>query len=113
MTTTATPLPEDWKSFNGHDYLVVLVYKSWDDASTFCESRNSYLAEVVADAEAEFMVHLLYEYKETNSFWFGATDRDKKGVLYTSTASNRYQRNTGGIASQMITLKKITKCQQY
>ena len=94
-TTPATPTPtpttaanttplsnafeKDWKRFNGHGYLVVPERKTWDYASKFCESRNSYLVEVATDAEAEFFIELVHDYISTDSFWFGATDRDKKG----------------------------------
>ena len=49
--TTATGIfgphscDKDWKSFNGHRYLAVFEKKIWNDASAFCESRQSYLIE--------------------------------------------------------------------
>ena len=78
-TTTTTPIPilcdGDWERFNGNCYLVVLREKSWDDASAYCSSKNSYLLEITTDTEREFVTELVRDYRD-NGFWIGATDRD-------------------------------------
>ena len=90
--TTTTPLPTtttmttkpfpvlcdgDWESFDGHCYLVVKQYKSWDDASAYCSSKNSYLLAINTDTEREFVTELVRKYRYW--FWIGATDRDTTG----------------------------------
>ena len=45
----------EWRSFNGHCYLVVFQRKEWNDASAFCESINSSLIEITTDSELEFV----------------------------------------------------------
>ena len=92
-TTTTTPLPTTtttttttipilcdgvWANFNDHCYLVVRQYKSWDDASAYCTSKNSYLIEITTDTEREFVSELVRDYRGPG-FWIGATDRDTTG----------------------------------
>ena len=81
-TTTTTPIPilcdGDWEHFNGHCYLVVLQGKSWDDASAYCTSKNSYLLEITTDTEREFAAELVRDYRYYD-FYIGATDRDTSG----------------------------------
>ena len=75
--TLTTTCDGDWKHFNGHCYLVVRQYKSWDDATAYCTSKNSYLLDVTTDTEREFATELLRNYRYF--FWIGATDRDTTG----------------------------------
>ena len=81
-TTTTKPIPilcdGDWESFDGNCYLVVRQFKSWDDASAYCTSQNSYLLEITTDTEREFVTELVRDYRG-NNFWIGATDRDTTG----------------------------------
>ena len=79
-TTTTTPFlatcDAGWRHFNGHCYLIVEEYKSWDDASAYCENRNSYLVEITTDTELKFDDELI---RGGYDFWIGATDRDEEG----------------------------------
>ena len=81
-TTTTTTIPilcdGDWEHFNDHCYLVVRQYKSLDDASAYCSSKNSYLIEITTDTEREFVSELVRDYRYP-SFWIVATDRDTTG----------------------------------
>ena len=81
-TTTTTTIPilcdGDWESFDDHCYLFVSQYKSWDDASAYCSSKNSYLVEITTDTEREFVSDLVRDYP-AGWFWIGATDRDTTG----------------------------------
>ena len=82
-TALLNPCDEGWESFNDHCYLFVKVSKTWDDASAFCESMNSYSIELTTDAEFEFIGELQHEnfpYRYS-SFWIGATDRDNEGTF--------------------------------
>ena len=77
LATLTTTCDGDWKHFNGHCYLVVRQHKSWDDASAYCSSKNSYLLEITTDIEREFATELVRDYHYF--FWIGATDRDTTG----------------------------------
>ena len=82
-TMTTKPFPilcdGDWEHFNGHCYLVVRQYKSWDDASAYCTSKNSYLIEIKTDTEREFATELVCDHLYRYVFWIGATDRETTG----------------------------------
>ena len=84
-TTTTTSLPrscdEGWRTFNGHCYLFVEEEKTWDDASAYCENRDSYFIEITTDAELDFVDELQRDCNSYGGFWIGATDRDKKGTF--------------------------------
>ena len=82
-TTLLNSCDEGWESFNSHCFLFVEVPKTWDDASAFCESMNSYLIELTTDAEVEFigeLQHKNFPYVHSQ-FWIGATDRDSEGTF--------------------------------
>ena len=76
--TLTTTCDGDWKHFNGHCYLVVPRDKSWDGASAYCSSKNSYLLEITTDTERKFVTELVRDYRGY-WFWTGATDRDTTG----------------------------------
>lgn len=88
-TTESTPTTssflhscdEGWKKFNYHCNLVVDEGKVWDDASSFCENRTSYLIEITTHEEAKFAVELILDYPGIIRFWTGATDRDIEGTF--------------------------------
>ena len=71
----------DWENFNDHCYLAVLERKTWDDASAFCESNNSYLVEITTDAELDFAADLLRKHSSFFLFWIGATDKENNGTF--------------------------------
>ena len=48
-----------------------------DNASAYCENRNSYLIEITTDEELEFARGLFSRYM----FWIGATDREQDGTF--------------------------------
>ena len=80
-TTTIKPIPilcdGDWERFDDHCYLVVRQHKSWNDASAYCSSKNSYLIEITTDKEREFVSELVRD--SGYHFYIGATDRDTTG----------------------------------
>ena len=58
-TTLLNPCDEGCESFQNHCYLDVSPKKTWDKASSFCESKNSYLIELTTHAEVEFASELI------------------------------------------------------
>ena len=62
MTTTATAFlhscDEGWKNFQGHCYLFVTGYKTFNDTTSYCKQRNAYLTEITSDLELEFVNQL-------------------------------------------------------
>ena len=81
-TATTTELglhlcEEGWKKFNGHCYLVVESFKTWDNANAYCEKQSSYLIEITTDEELEFVYDLIPD--NVYYFWTGATDRETEG----------------------------------
>ena len=65
MTTTTTAFlhscDDGWKNFQGHCYLLVNRYETFDEATAYCKQRNAYLTEITSDLELEF-VNQLREY---------------------------------------------------
>ena len=88
---------EGWDHFDGHCYLVVLEGsgKTWDDASAYCESRNSYLLEITTDAELELAAGFKRYIKRHwySWIWIGATDRDTEGTFRYQHGRQRVPEN--------------------
>ena len=81
-TALRKPCDEGWESFQHHCYLVVHKIKTWDNASAFCYSKNSYLIELTTDAEFEFAMELIV--RGDKVIWIGATYRENEGTfVYT------------------------------
>ena len=87
-TTTKPPTRPDtcddgWQRFNGHCYLFVDQWKTWDDALSYCEARSSYLLEITSDTEYEFvgteLVRLLRKY---GFYWYWTGGTDRRSFLY-------------------------------
>ena len=89
-TTTAhlNGCDEGWESFRHHCYLFVKQVKTWDDASAFCESKNSYLIELTTDAEFHFASEMLGGSTMWWS-WIGATDRGNEGTFVYQHSKRR------------------------
>ena len=68
---------DGWKSHNNHWYCVVSDPKTWDQASAYCQSQNSYLVELTTDKEIQFVSALA----ENVVFWIGANDREREGTF--------------------------------
>ena len=84
-TTTMPPTRTDdcddgWQRFNGHCYMFVEQYKTWDDALSYCETRRGYLLEITSDIEYEFVRTELIRLKWIY-FWTGGTDRRSHGTF--------------------------------
>ena len=78
QAATLTTCDGDWGYFNGHCYLAELHQLiTWDDASAYCSSNNSYLLEITTDTEREFVTEFLRDNRYW--FWVGATDKDTTG----------------------------------
>ena len=77
-TALFKPCDDGWESFQHHCYLHVSQTKTWDDASAFCKSKNSYLIEITTDAEVEFAAELMTRHYR---YWIGATDRENEGTF--------------------------------
>lgn len=61
---------EGWSIFHGHCYLFVSQKETWHEALAVCESKNSYLVEIITESESEFVGELDGGY----TIWTGATD---------------------------------------
>ena len=74
-TTSATPnqCEEGWISFDSHCYLIVQEYNSWDNASSYCECKESYLVEIDTDTELNFLRDEVLSVLDNPMFWIGAT----------------------------------------
>ncbi|MCD8107933.1 MAG: tetratricopeptide repeat protein [Oscillospiraceae bacterium] len=91
-------VPDDAGEYNGHYYYVYDVESvtSWEEAKTYCESLNGYLATITSEEENSFLFNyiVLCGY---NSAYIGLTDEEEEGtwvwtngesVTYTNWHSN-------------------------
>jgi hypothetical protein len=62
-------------SFNGHEYLLIQVYKNWNDAKIHCESLGGYLVTINNQEENDFIEELI----GLNEIYIGFTDNMIEG----------------------------------
>ena len=91
MYGTEFPCREGWKKFQGHCYLVVKYWKTFDEAITFCEDRDAYLTEITSDEEFDF-VNALARVSGVN----GAT----VGVIYNESEGRFVYKHSGQIVPE-------------
>ena len=68
---------------NGHSYAIINKSISWTDAKRECEKRGGYLATITSSAEQAFVVNLLNQEGNKNTYWIGGyceSDRQFKWV---------------------------------
>nr|ADF87943.1 C-type lectin 5 [Azumapecten farreri] len=68
---------QDWTAYGGHCYWSVPgLKKSWNDAQSDCQSRDSNLVKIETAEENSWLetIATLSDHQ-----WIGATDRDKEG----------------------------------
>jgi len=71
----------DKKTFKNHTYQIINKNMTWEEAKKHCESLGGYLLTITSKEEQEFIESYIKEKEFTeNSFWLGATDKDKEGT---------------------------------
>jgi len=63
------------ENFNGHEYLLIEEYKTWNNAKIDCESRGGYLVTITSQVENDFIEEL----HRGNHISIGLTDEATEG----------------------------------
>ncbi len=63
-------------SFNGHDYQLFTISKTWTEAKADCEVRGGYLVTITSNTENDFVSSLA---GLNDCFWIGFTDELNEG----------------------------------
>ena len=82
---------EGWSYFDGHCYIVTQApdWRTWDGALDYCGNLNSYLVEIITDAQLEFVNDLLKHHDFYGFFWNGATDRVTQGTFVYKSSGRK------------------------
>ena len=62
-------------TFNGHEYQLINISKTWFEAKTDCEARGGYLVTITSSEENDFVSDLA----GLNNIWIGFTDELNEG----------------------------------
>ena len=63
------------ENFNGHAYLLIEEFKTWNDAKIDCESLGGYLVTISSQSENDFVANLMV----SDEIWIGFTDESIEG----------------------------------
>ncbi|XP_062577476.1 perlucin-like [Saccostrea cucullata] len=73
--SSGTTCQNGWTGYNSRCYLFVMhMSADWNEASQFCHTQNSRLAEIDNAREDNFLVQHLKDYGRSANFWVGGTD---------------------------------------
>jgi len=78
VTTTVTPgtsCPDGWQEFEGHCYLVIKDYVTWESAEKDCSNKGGNLASIHSASENYFIFNL-WSASGNVYMWIGGTDAE-------------------------------------
>jgi CotH protein/lectin-like protein/putative metal-binding protein len=85
------PKCRDETAPNGRDYLLCFEEKSWDDASSHCQSEGKELASMHSEEEWDHLTFTTIEKIGTEETWIGLNDLDTEGeFVWTDGTPNDY-----------------------
>ncbi|CAC5395278.1 unnamed protein product [Mytilus coruscus] len=77
-----------WNLFKYYCYYFSKDEKNWTDAKSFCQSKASFLAEVVSSDQRDFLKTKADESEKT--YWLGGTDIVTEGIWMWTTSQTLF-----------------------
>ncbi|XP_033731873.1 perlucin-like protein [Pecten maximus] len=75
--------PNGWETFDGSCYFVSDFREDWPTASTACGLYHAHLAEVIDEAEENFLKQVISKYhaghRSDDNYWLGGSDMFVEG----------------------------------
>lgn len=90
LSADAQQLKQKSKAYLGHNYLLVTMQLSWEQAATWCEMQGGYLATITSESENKFLADYLRQSGNKTAYIGMSNDNEDNAFLWQNGETALY-----------------------